>query len=56
MSVDISNWCTDTKLSRIYVKGAPSDLTPFLAAGSLFKNDEKCFLFHLESPSSSQDI
>ena len=37
-------------------KGALSGLRQFLATESLFKNDEKCFLFHLKSSFRSQDI
>ena len=41
---------------KMFIKGALSGLRQFLATESSFKNDEKCFLFHLRSSFRSQDI
>ena len=42
--------------SKERFKDALSCQRQYLANESPFKNDEKCFLFHLESSSRSQDI
>ena len=45
------------KCPRLFPEGALSGLRQFLATESpFFKSDEKCFLFHLKSSFSSQDI
>ena len=52
-----TNAALDAKINEVKVGLSPSkNFLLYLLHWKPFKKDEKCFLFHLKSPSGSQDI